>query len=81
MAHSGAIEASQLRVVRQHNEILKSLNFRLEEGELVGLLGPSGSGKTTLMRALLGVQAITSGLNQLAKVRTDLVATGFWAGA
>ena len=61
MSHSGAIEASQLRVVRQHNEILKSLNFRLEEGELVGLLGPSGSGNTTLMRALLGVQAITSG--------------------
>jgi hypothetical protein len=26
------------------------------------------------------VQAIMSGINQLAKVRTDLVATGFWAG-
>lgn len=27
------------------------------------------------------VQAIMSGINQLAKVRADLVATGFWAGA
>ncbi len=27
------------------------------------------------------VQSIMSGINQLAKVRTDLVATGFWAGA
>jgi ABC-2 type transport system ATP-binding protein len=56
-----AIEVSQLRVVRQHNEILKSLSFTVAPGELVGLLGPSGSGKSTLMRSLLGVQTITSG--------------------
>jgi ABC-2 type transport system ATP-binding protein len=56
-----ALEVSQLRVVRQHNEILKSLSFEVAPGELVGLLGPSGSGKSTLMRSLLGVQAITSG--------------------
>ncbi len=56
-----ALEASQLRVMRQHNEILKSLDFEVATGELVGLLGPSGSGKSTLMRTLLGVQAITSG--------------------
>jgi ABC-2 type transport system ATP-binding protein len=56
-----ALEVSQLRVVRQHNEILKSLSFTVAPGELVGLLGPSGSGKSTLMRSLLGVQTITSG--------------------
>jgi ABC-2 type transport system ATP-binding protein len=56
-----ALEISQLRVVRQHNEILKSLSFTVAPGELVGLLGPSGSGKSTLMRSLLGVQTITSG--------------------
>jgi ABC-2 type transport system ATP-binding protein len=50
-----------LCVVRQHNEILKSISFRATPGELIGLLGPSGSGKSTLMRSLLGVQAITSG--------------------
>lgn len=50
-----------LRVVRQHNEILRSLSFRAAPGELIGLLGPSGSGKTTLMRSLLGVQAVTGG--------------------
>jgi ABC-2 type transport system ATP-binding protein len=56
-----ALEVSQLRVVRQHHEILKSLSFDVAPGELVGLLGPSGSGKSTLMRSLLGVQSITSG--------------------
>jgi ABC-2 type transport system ATP-binding protein len=61
MSHELALEVSQLRVVRQHNEILKSLSFDVAAGTLVGLLGPSGSGKSTLMRSLLGVQAITSG--------------------
>jgi ABC-2 type transport system ATP-binding protein len=61
MSHAPALEVSQLRVVRQHHEILKSLTFEVDAGTLVGLLGPSGSGKSTLMRSLLGVQTITSG--------------------
>lgn len=61
MALPLALEISQLRVTRQHNEILKSLSVEIATGELVGLLGPSGSGKSTLMRTVLGVQAITSG--------------------
>lgn len=61
MSPTPALEVSQLRVLRQHNEVLKSLSFEVASGELVGLLGPSGSGKSTLMRSLLGVQAITSG--------------------
>jgi len=61
MTNAPALEVTQLRVVRQHHEILKSLSFDVPAGTLVGLLGPSGSGKSTLMRSLLGVQAITSG--------------------
>jgi ABC-2 type transport system ATP-binding protein len=65
MTRTPAVEVSQLRVVRLHQEILSSISFELGEGELVGLLGPSGSGKSTLMRALLGVQVITSGTARL----------------
>src|ERR1035437_5902706 len=54
-------EVSNLCVIRNGNEILKSISFHADPGELIGLLGPSGSGKSTLMRSLLGVQAITGG--------------------
>lgn len=32
-----------------NKEILKDINFKLNEGEFVGILGPNGSGKTTLL--------------------------------
>jgi ABC-2 type transport system ATP-binding protein len=41
--------------------VLRGLTFSLEPGAITGLVGPSGSGKTTLMRALVGVQRISSG--------------------
>jgi ABC-2 type transport system ATP-binding protein len=50
-----------LAVTRGGNEVLRGLDFEVASGQVTGLLGPSGCGKTTLMRALVGVQRITSG--------------------
>lgn len=61
MAHALALDVAQLRVMRGHQEVLKSISLEVAGGELVGLLGPSGSGKSTLMRTLMGVQNVTSG--------------------
>jgi len=35
--------------------ILKSINFELKDGEILGVIGPNGSGKTTLLRAITKV--------------------------
>ena len=58
---TGAVEVTDLIVVRGRTEVLRGLTFRIAAGEVTGLLGPSGCGKTTLMRALVGVQRVTSG--------------------
>ena len=56
-----AVEVKDLVVRRGGREVLKGIAFTIEEGSVTGLLGPSGCGKSTLMRALVGVQQLTSG--------------------
>ena len=41
--------------------ILNSINLKIQQGELLGLLGPSGCGKTTLLRLIAGFELPTKG--------------------
>ena len=41
--------------------VLKDINLRIEDGEVVGLIGPSGSGKSTLIRCINYLEEPTSG--------------------
>jgi ABC-2 type transport system ATP-binding protein len=59
------VSATGLRVTRGKSAILRGLDFAVPAGRITGLLGPSGSGKTTLMRAIMGVQVLTSGSVQV----------------
>ena len=40
---------------------VEGVTFRVEPGEILGLVGPNGAGKTTTMRALAGILAPTRG--------------------
>ncbi len=46
------LEVNNLKKSFGKAEILKSINFSLEKGEVLSIIGSSGSGKTTLLRCL-----------------------------
>lgn len=46
------IEVTSLKKSFEQIEVLKSIDFTVNKGEVVCLIGPSGSGKTTLLRCL-----------------------------
>lgn len=61
MGTNSAVEIADLHVTRGKTTVFDGLDLTLPSGKVLGLLGPSGGGKTTLMRAIVGVQKISSG--------------------
>lgn len=62
----------------QKNYILKNVNFRLEQGEKIGLYGENGSGKTTLINLMSRVYdtyfgAITINAVELRKFGNEMI--------
>lgn len=43
------------------NHVLKSINFELGEGEVLGVIGPNGAGKTVMLNILTGILKPTQG--------------------
>jgi energy-coupling factor transport system ATP-binding protein len=60
-AGDAVIDASGLRVRHGNRWILRDVDLRLREGELVAIIGRNGSGKTTLLRAILGHHPLAHG--------------------
>lgn len=47
-------------------EALKSVDLKVNQGEMVAVMGPSGSGKTTLLNTLSGLDEIDQGIIRIA---------------
>ena len=50
-----SIEAVNFAPQGAERYVLQGLNFKIEPGEMLGIIGPSGAGKSTLARLIVGV--------------------------
>ena len=55
------IEIRELHKYFGDLEVLKGIDFKVDEGEVVCVIGPSGSGKSTLLRCITRLEEPTSG--------------------
>ena len=46
---------------KRQNNVLRNVNFEVEDGEMVAVMGPSGSGKSTLLYTVSGMDDVTAG--------------------
>ncbi|RNL78707.1 amino acid ABC transporter ATP-binding protein [Nocardioides marmorisolisilvae] len=56
-----AIEVRNLHKYFGENEVLKGIDFTVDQGQVVCVIGPSGSGKSTLLRCVNRLEEPTSG--------------------
>ena len=52
--NSPILEIKDLKVSINENEILKSLNLKVDKGEIHAIMGPNGSGKSTFSKVIAG---------------------------
>lgn len=74
-APSGALTVERLycRPGTAKAPVLKNISFALAPGEALGIIGPSAAGKSTLVKALVGVEHISSG-----EIRLDGADLSHW---
>ena len=61
------IEARGLRKSFGKTVALDGINFRVEEGRILGMIGPNGAGKTTALNAILGLTPYQGELRVLGR--------------
>lgn len=55
------LQVEHLSKIINKREILKDVNFSVNENEILGLVGPNGSGKSTLMKCIVGLYHMSEG--------------------
>ena len=59
--YTAAIDVEDLHKYFGDNEVLKGIDFHVDNGQVVCVVGPSGSGKSTLLRCVNRLEEPTSG--------------------
>ena len=59
--YTAAIDVQDLHKYFGKNEVLKGIDFHVDNGQVVCVVGPSGSGKSTLLRCVNRLEEPTSG--------------------
>lgn len=62
------IDVSEYTKLYGDTVAVRGLSFRVEPGDVLGLVGPNGAGKTTTLRALAGILQPTSGRIHVAGI-------------
>jgi len=77
----GALETRGVSFAyRSGDPVLQDITFRIDPGEVVGIVGPSGSGKTTLVQLLLGLREPSTGSVHVGGVDLRKVDRTGWRG-
>ncbi|MGN0161930.1 MAG: amino acid ABC transporter ATP-binding protein [Lachnospiraceae bacterium] len=65
------IELKNIHKAYGENVILKGVNLKVNDGEVVVIIGPSGSGKSTLLRCVNNLETINDGQIQVGDLVFD----------
>ncbi len=52
---SAILTVKDLGISFGHNQVMKSVNFELDQNEVLGVVGPNGAGKTVMLNILSGI--------------------------
>ena len=55
------LEVRGIRKAFNHTEVLRGIDFKVDQKEVVAVIGPSGSGKTTLLRCISFLEKADAG--------------------
>ena len=58
---NSVIEFENISLAYGNRLILDNINFKINEGQIFGMLGPNGVGKSTIFKALMGFVPVSSG--------------------
>ena len=72
-----AVETVSLSKKYGKTDVLRELNFTVDEGEIMVILGPNGSGKTTLLMTLCTILKPTSGTAKVMGIEESYILASF----